>query len=162
MAAQVEHSKASERAGRAELAHGFSVDLSGCVCGSICLSSSLTLGGGRSSIANGLVSRVGGTSIRTSFFGPVRFPPRTRIVSKVSGLTHRTPSTAGFACPSSSTGTSATPSLSNMVTFLSAIGLVMNYNPLIIAQIEMISKGEQDSMRTMRVGGARNHTKVSV
>ena len=64
---------------------------------SISFSSSLTLGGGRSSIANALVSSVGGTFISTSFFGPVRLPPTTRIVSKVSGLTHRTPITAGFA-----------------------------------------------------------------
>ena len=38
----------------------------------------------------------------------------------------------------------------------------MNYNPLIIAQIEMISKGEQDSMTTIAIGRARNHTKVLV
>src|SRR5271156_5461615 len=95
MPSQVEDAQARERAG-AGLGHGFSVDF-GVAGASISLSSSLTLGGGKSSIANALVSSVGGTSISTSFFGPVRLPPTTRIVSKVSGFTHRTPITAGFA-----------------------------------------------------------------
>src|SRR5579862_3470314 len=95
MPGQIEDAQARERAG-SRLGHGFSVDF-GAAGASISLSSSLTLGGGRSSIANALVSRVGGISISTSFFGPVRLPPTTRIVSNVSGLTHRTPITAGFA-----------------------------------------------------------------
>src|SRR5437899_9102807 len=70
----------------------------------------LTLPGAlpRFSISKGLRSSVGSISFRTSLWGPVRTPPRTRMVSKVSGLTHRTPSTAGLACPSSSTGPTAT------------------------------------------------------
>ena len=35
--------------------------------------------------------------------GPVRPPPRLRMVCKVSGFTQRWPYTAGLACPSSST-----------------------------------------------------------
>src|SRR5208283_4698962 len=118
MAAQVEDPQARERAG---FGHCFFADFPASFCASICSSSCLTLGGGKSSIANAPVSSVAGTSIRTSFFGPVRLPPRTRMVSKVSGLTHRTPITAGFAWPSSSTGTTVVPSLSNRVTFLSPI-----------------------------------------
>src|SRR5260370_28361853 len=44
------------------------------------------------------------------------------MVSRVSGFTHRTPSTAGLACPSSSTGLRVSPEWSNKVTFLSDIG----------------------------------------
>ena len=96
MSRQVEDAQARERA-RAGLCHDFFADVPAPAGFSISLSSSLTLGAGRSSIANALVSSVGGISINTSFFGPVRLPPTTRIVSKVSGLTHRTPITAGFA-----------------------------------------------------------------
>src|SRR5580658_4150156 len=95
MTRKVEDAQAGERA-RAEFGHGLSAGF-GVTGASSSLSSSLTLGGGRSSIANALVSSVGGISISTSFFGPVRLPPTTRIVSNVSGLTHRTPITAGFA-----------------------------------------------------------------
>src|SRR5271163_1706580 len=120
MPAQVQHPQPRERAS-AGPGHGFFAAVLASEGFSISSSSSLTFGGGRSSIANGLVSSVGGTSISTSFFGPVRLPPTTRIVSKVSGLTQRTPITAGSACPSSSVGTRVVPSLSNIVTFLSAI-----------------------------------------
>ena len=61
------------------------------------------------SIANGLRSRVGAISWMTSPLGPVRSPPRRRMVSKVSGFSQRTPSTAGLAWPSSSTGSRAGP-----------------------------------------------------
>src|SRR5580658_5927496 len=95
MPRQVEDAQTRERAGT-DFGHGLSAGF-GAAGASSSLSSRLTLGAGRSSIANALVSSVGGISIRTSFFGPVRLPPTTRIVSNVSGLTHRTPITAGFA-----------------------------------------------------------------
>src|SRR5208282_5095974 len=120
MAGQVENPQARERAGDG-LGHDFFADFPAPTDSSICASFCLTLGGGKSSIANAPVSSVAGTSIRTSFLGPVRLPPCTRMVSKVMGLTHRTPITAGFAWPSSSTGTRVVPSLSNRVTFLSPI-----------------------------------------
>src|SRR5580704_4906102 len=96
MPAQVQHPQPRKRAS-AGRGHGFFAEVPACSGFSISSSSILTFGGGRSSIANALVSSVGGTSISTSFFGPVRLPPTTRIVSNVSGLTHRTPITAGFA-----------------------------------------------------------------
>src|SRR5271168_4670308 len=149
MAGQVEDAKARERA--IGLGHGFFAGLAVCAGASISSSSSLTLGGGRSSIANALVSSVGGTSIRTSLCGPVRFPPRTRIVSKESALVHRTPRTAGFACPSSSTGTIARPSLSKRVTFLSPIVCQRRIRrSLIFAQVEMICKAELFSKHRRR------------
>src|ERR1700693_5832643 len=59
MSRQVEDAQARERRG-GDLRHGFSVDF-GAAVASISFNSSLTLGGGRSSMANALVSRVGGT-----------------------------------------------------------------------------------------------------
>src|SRR5208283_5765865 len=63
MAGQVKDPQARERAG---LGHGFFADFPASFGASICSSSCLTLGGGKSSIANAPVSSVAGTSIRTS------------------------------------------------------------------------------------------------